>query len=43
MKKSDRKLGMDRAINRRDMLQGMAAIAAGSALPISGFAGGSSS
>ena len=42
MKKSDRKLGMDRAINRRDMLQGMAAIAAGSTLPISGFAGGSS-
>jgi len=42
MKKSDRKLGMDRAISRRDMLQGMAAIAAGSALPISGFAGGSS-
>lgn len=42
MKKSDRKLGMDRAISRRDMLQGMAAIAAGSTLPISGFAGGSS-
>ena len=37
MKQSDRKLGMDRAISRRDMLQGMAAVAAGSALPFSGF------
>ena len=34
MKPSDRKLGMDRPITRRDMLQGMALVTAGSALPI---------
>jgi hypothetical protein len=37
MKQPDRKLGMDRAISRTDMLQGMAAVAVGSALPLSGF------
>lgn len=41
MKQSDRKLGMDRAITRRDILQGMAAVAAGSAIPSSGFASSS--
>ena len=40
---SDKELGMDRSISRRDFLDGAAAVAAVSALPGSALAGGNES
>ena len=43
MKLSDKELGMDRAISRRDFLNGAAAITAAAAMPSSVLAGGNES